>query len=378
MKEMGYPDFSVEELQRYSRHFVLPGFGEVAQSKLKTARVAVVGAGGLGCPVLLYLAAAGVGYIRVIDDDRVTVSNLQRQILYTSTDLNQSKAELATKKILQLNPQLKSESHQLRITAENALTLLRDVDVVVDCTDNFPTRYLLNDACVLLNLPLVYGSIFRYEGQVAVFNYRGGVTYRDFYPQPPALDSVPNCEEGGVLGVLPGLIGTLQANEVLKIISSYAEPLSGQILLFDTTTLEAIKIKVPDRKSRESVKKLIDYDEFCNLTDPVKNPRMKEVTVQELKEMMDKNAEFQLIDVREPHEYEICNLGGELIPQGEIPQAVSRISKDKQVILQCRSGARSGNMVQWLEKNHGFTNLYNLKGGILAWSREIDPSVPTY
>jgi sulfur-carrier protein adenylyltransferase/sulfurtransferase len=378
MKEMGYPDFSAEELQRYSRHFVLPGFGEVAQSKLKTARVAVVGAGGLGCPVLLYLAAAGVGYIRIIDDDRVTVSNLQRQILYTSTDLNQSKAELATKKILQLNPQLKSESHQLRITAENALTLLRDVDVVVDCTDNFPTRYLLNDACVLLNLPLVYGSIFRYEGQVAVFNYRGGVTYRDFYPQPPAPDSVPNCEEGGVLGVLPGLIGTLQANEVLKIISGYAEPLSGQILLFDTTTLEAIKIKVPDRKSRESVKKLIDYDEFCNLTGPVKNPRMKEVTVQELKEMMDKNAEFQLIDVREPHEYEICNLGGELIPQGEIPQAVSRISKDKQVILQCRSGARSGNMVQWLEKNHGFTNLYNLKGGILAWSREIDPSVPTY
>lgn len=375
---MGNPDFSAEELQRYSRHFVLPGFGEVAQSKLKTARVAVVGAGGLGCPVLLYLAAAGVGYIRIIDDDRVTVSNLQRQILYTSTDLNQSKAELATKKILQLNPQLKSESHQLRITAENALTLLRDVDVVVDCTDNFPTRYLLNDACVLLNLPLVYGSIFRYEGQVAVFNYRGGVTYRDFYPQPPAPDSVPNCEEGGVLGVLPGLIGTLQANEVLKIISGYAEPLSGQILLFDTTTLEAIKIKVPDRKSRESVKKLIDYDEFCNLTGPVKNPRMKEVTVQELKEMMDKNAEFQLIDVREPHEYEICNLGGELIPQGEIPQAVSRISKDKQVILQCRSGARSGNMVQWLEKNHGFTNLYNLKGGILAWSREIDPSVPTY
>lgn len=378
MKDMGNPDFSAEELQRYSRHFVLPGFGEVAQSKLKTARVAVVGAGGLGCPVLLYLAAAGVGYIRIIDDDRVTVSNLQRQILYTSTDLNQSKAELATKKILQLNPQLKSESHQLRITAENALTLLRDVDVVVDCTDNFPTRYLLNDACVLLNLPLVYGSIFRYEGQVAVFNYRGGVTYRDFYPQPPAPDSVPNCEEGGVLGVLPGLIGTLQANEVLKIISGYAEPLSGQILLFDTTTLEAIKIKVPDRKSRESVKKLIDYDEFCNLTGPVKNPRMKEVTVQELKEMMDKNAEFQLIDVREPHEYEICNLGGELIPQGEIPQAVSRISKDKQVILQCRSGARSGNMVQWLEKNHGFTNLYNLKGGILAWSREIDPSVPTY
>lgn len=378
MKDMVNTDFSSEELQRYSRHFVLPGFGEVAQSKLKTARVAVVGAGGLGCPVLLYLAAAGVGYIRIIDDDRVTVSNLQRQILYTSTDLNQSKAELATQKILLLNPQIKSESHQVRITSQNALPLLQDVDVVVDCTDNFPTRYLLNDACVLLNVPLVYGSIFRYEGQVAVFNYREGVTYRDFYPQPPAPDSVPNCEEGGVLGVLPGLIGTLQANEVLKIISGYAEPLSGQILLFDTTTLEAIKIKVPDRKSRESIKRLIDYDEFCNLTGPLKNPLMKEVTVQELKEMMDKNAEFQLIDVREPHEYEICNLGGELIPQGEIPQAVSRISKDKQVILQCRSGARSGNMVQWLEKNHGFTNLYNLKGGILAWSREIDPTVPTY
>lgn len=375
---MSESDFSSDEWQRYSRHFVLPAFGVEAQQKLKHARVAVVGAGGLGCPVLLYLAAAGVGYIRIIDDDRVTISNLQRQILYTSDDVGQSKAELATKKILQLNPQITTESHPLRITSENALLLLSEVDVVVDCTDNFPTRYLLNDACVLINTPLVYGSIFRYEGQVAVFNYQGGVTYRDFYPQPPAPDSVPNCEEGGVLGVLPGLIGTLQANEVLKIISGYAEPLSGQILLFDTTTLEAIKIKVPDRNSRESIKRLIDYDEFCNLTDPVKKPLMKEVTVQELKEMMDKNAEFQLIDVREPHEYEICNLGGELIPQGELPQVVSRISKDKQVILQCRSGARSGNMVQWLEKNHGFTNLYNLKGGILAWSREIDPTVPTY
>lgn len=371
--------FSEDEAIRYSRHLVLPQFGSEAQAKLKAASVVVVGAGGLGCPVLLYLAAAGVGSISIIDPDVVSLSNLQRQILFTSDEVNQYKAKVAAQKIRQLNPNVQVTVHPTSITAENAFELLSPPHtVVIDCTDNFPTRYLLNDACVLLNIPYVYGSIFRYEGQVSVFNYKAGVTYRDFYPTPPHPDTVPNCEQGGVLGVLAGLIGSLQANEAIKVITGYAEPLSNSVLIVDSATLELIQVKIPDRNSRSHIKKLINYDEFCHPKPTGNKPLMKEVTVQELKQMIDKKEDFQLIDVREPHEYQICNLGGELIPQGEIPHSVGLISKDKKVILQCRSGARSGNMVQWLEKNHGFTNLYNLKGGILAWAKEIDPSVPTY
>ncbi len=371
-------NFSKDEQIRYSRHFVLPQFGPDAQQKLKNSKVIVVGAGGLGSPVLLYLAAAGVGRIKIIDNDLVSLSNLQRQVLFTTEDLNQSKAETAAHKIKRLNPTIIVESIGERITATNALSLLSDGEVIVDCTDNFPTRYLLNDACVLLNKPLVYGSVFRYEGQVAVFNFLLGVNYRDFYPNPPDPNSVPNCEEGGVLGVLTGIIGCIQANETLKILTGFGEPLAGRVLIFDSMTLDSTLIKIPDRKSRDTIKTLINYDEFCKIEQTKPTKSMKEVTVQELKEMMDKNSDFQLIDVREPHEYDICNLGGELIPQGEIPHSVARISKDKKVIVQCRSGARSGNMVQWLEKNHGFTNLYNLKGGILAWAKEIDTSMPTY
>jgi adenylyltransferase/sulfurtransferase len=370
--------FSRDEQTRYSRHFVLPQFGHDAQLKLKNSKVIVVGAGGLGSPVLLYLAAAGVGSLKIIDNDQVTLSNLQRQVLFTTQDLNQPKAEIAAKRIKGLNPTIEIESIGERVTDINALSLLSDGDVVVDCTDNFPTRYLLNDACVLLNKPLVFGSVFRYEGQVAVFNFQGGVNYRDFYPIPPDPNSVPNCEEGGVLGVLTGIIGCIQANEILKILTGFGEPLAGKVLIFDSITLESTLIKIPDRKSRDTIKTLINYDEFCKVNQTKPSNNMKEVSVQELKEMMDKKSDFQLIDVREPHEYDICNLGGELIPQGEIPHSVARISKDKKVIVQCRSGARSGNMVQWLEKNHGFTNLYNLKGGILAWAKEIDTSMPTY
>jgi len=375
MNEKVDPHFSSTEQIRYSRHFVLPEFGAEAQLKLKNSRVTVVGAGGLGCPVLLYLAAAGIGTIKIIDDDKISLSNLQRQVLFSTSELDQSKAQTAANKIRKLNPSTEIEVIESRITADNALMFLANTDVVVDCTDNFPTRYLLNDACVLLNRPLVYGSVFRYEGQVAVFNYQGGVNYRDFYPKPPDPQTVPTCEEGGVLGVLTGIIGCLQANETIKIVTGFAAPLAGDILIFDSASLESTRIKIPNLNSRKSIKTLINYDEFCGLK--FENS-MKEVTVQELKEMMDKKADFQLIDVREPHEYDICNLNGELIPQGEIPHSVERISKDKKVIMQCRSGARSGNMVQWLEKNHGFSNLYNLKGGILAWAKEIDPSMPTY
>jgi len=371
-------NFSKEEQIRYSRHFVLPGFGPDAQLKLKSSKIIVIGAGGLGCPVLLYLTAAGVGTIAIVDDDQVSLSNLQRQVLYTTEDLTKPKAASAAEKLKKLNPEILFHIIDKRITTDNALAILTSYDVVVDCTDNFPTRYLLNDACVILDKPLVYGSIFRYEGQVSVFNYQKSPNYRDLYPLPPAPDSVPNCEEGGVLGVLAGIIGSMQASEAIKIAAGFGESLAGRLLLFDSHTFESTQVKIPDQNSRAKIKSLINYDQFCGITSSTPIDTMKEVTVQELKDMMDSGASFQLIDVREPHEYDICNLGGELIPQGEIPHHVERVSKDKQVIVQCRSGARSGNMVQWLEKNHGFTNLYNLKGGILTWAREIDPTMPTY
>ncbi len=369
--------FSKEENERYSRHFALPGFGEVAQAKLKNASVAVIGAGGLGCPVLQYLTAAGVGTIAIIDHDLISLSNLQRQVLYAIDDIGMPKAEVAALKLQRLNSSCVFQSIVRQLTSRNALEVLAPYDLLIDCTDNFPTRYLLNDASILLNKPVIYGSIFRYEGQVAVFNYQGGVTYRDLYPQPPATGVVPSCEEGGVLGVLAGIIGSMQANEALKVLAGFAPPLSGKLLLFDSLSNETTIIGIPSKNERKKISELIDYDDFCKVqSNPVKH--MKEVTVQELKELKDKGADFQLIDVREPHEVDICEIGGELIPLGDIPHNVDKISRDKQVIIHCRSGARSGNMVKWLETNHGFTNLYNLKGGILAWAKEIDTSMATY
>jgi len=368
--------FSPEELKRYSRHLALPGFDEEVQLKLKNAKVTVVGSGGLGSPVLLYLAAAGVGKLQVIDDDIVSVSNLQRQVLFTEDDVGKSKTERACLKLKNLNFNLHCVASSVRIQRANAFELLIDTDIVVDCTDNFPTRYLVNDACILLNKPLIYGSVFRYEGQVSVFNYKEGPNYRDLYPLPPAPGSVSDCEQGGVLGALTGIIGSIMASEVIKVLTGIGQPLTGRLLIFDSASSETTIIAVPDQNQRQKIKNLIDYDEYCGLTKTTKT--MKEVTVQELKKMIDSKVDFQFIDVREPHEYDICNLGAELIPQGDIPGSVEKISKDKQVVIHCRSGARSGNMVQWLEKNHGFTNLYNLKGGILAWAKEIDTSMPTY
>lgn len=368
--------FSDEELLRYSRHFALPDFGMEQQRKLKQSKVAVVGAGGLGSPVLYYLAAAGIGQIIIIDHDAVNVSNLQRQILFTSDDVAQPKAKLAKEKLDRLNPGISISVVQETMSSKNALSLLEGCDLLIDCTDNFPTRYLLSDASVLLNIPLIYASLFRYEGQVSVFNLKGGPTYRDLFPVPPAPGSVPDCEQGGVLGTLAGIIGSMQANEAIKVLAGIGEPLSGKLFVFDSSSSEARTISIPNKNQREKIKNLIDYDEFCGLTK--KQTGMKEVTVQELKALIDSKADFQLIDVREPHEYDICNLGGELIPQAEIPHNTDKISKTKQVVVHCRSGARSGNMVQWLEKNAGYTNLYNLKGGILAWAKEIDPSMPTY
>ncbi len=370
-------DFTKKELERYSRHLVLPQFGIHGQKKLKQASVVVIGAGGLGCPVLQYLAAAGVGTIAIIDDDRVSESNLQRQVLYGTEDIGKSKAEQAAIKLNSLNPHITITSIMERITADNGLNLLAPYQVVVDCTDNFPTRYLLNDACVLLDKPLAYGSIFRYEGQVAVFNLDRGPNYRDLYPTPPSPGSVPNCEEGGVLGVLPGLIGCFQANEVLKIVSGIGEPLNGKLLLLDTLSLETRLVKFPNRNQRNSIQKLIDYDEFCGVKTKERMD-MKEITVDELKKLKDSGEDFQLIDVREDYEIEICHIDGERIPLSEVPHSVDKISRVKKVIIHCRSGSRSGNTVKWLEKNHHFENLYNLKGGILAWADQIDPSMAKY
>jgi adenylyltransferase/sulfurtransferase len=373
-------NFSPDENIRYSRHFVLPGFGKTGQGRLKAGRVLVVGAGGLGAPVLFYLAAAGVGKIGIADSDSVTLSNLQRQILYNTADVGKRKATTAAGRLRNLNPDIYTTAIETRIDRNNILDIIKDYDIIVDATDNFPTRYLLNDAAVLTGKTLVYGSIFRYEGQVAVFNHNGGPNYRDLYPIPPAPGSVPDCEQGGVLGVLAGMIGCYQANEVIKLLSGNEETLAGKLLIVDSATSETTIITVPDRKAKAGIKNLVDYDEFCGLkkNNTEKSLLMKEVTVQELKKMMDEKADFQLIDVREPHEADISEIGGELIPQADIPSSVDKISRDKKVVIHCRSGARSGNMVQWLEKNHGFTNLYNLKGGILAWSDQVDPSVQKY
>jgi len=382
---------SREELNRYSRHLVLPGMGMDGQLKLKASSVLVVGAGGLGCPALLYLAAAGVGRIGIVDQDNVELSNLQRQVLYTVDDIGASKSETAARRLKELNPHVEFISYPVRITSENALPVVQTYDVVIDGTDNFPTRYLLNDACVLLNKPLVYGSILKFEGHVAVFNFRqadGTFTsnYRDIFPMPPEEGSVPDCESGGVLGVLPGMIGTIMATEVLKVITGVGAPLTDRLLVLDAETMEHMVLRFRSRGTRTQIDRLIDYDLFCGKsqenskslrTDDNTNG-MKEITVDELKDLKESGSDFQLIDVREPHEYDIANLEGELIPMNEIPHKVDRISRDKRVVLYCRTGRRSGEAIQWLERNHKFDNLYNLKGGILEWAREIDPEMEAY
>jgi molybdopterin/thiamine biosynthesis adenylyltransferase/rhodanese-related sulfurtransferase len=379
-----------EEVKRYQRHLVLKGFGPDAQLKLKEAKVLVVGAGGLGCPALLYLAAAGIGTIGILDADSLDVSNLQRQVLYTGEDIGKSKAIAASERLQRLNPLPTYNTHNTRISSANALSIITNYDVVVDGTDNFPTRYLLNDACVILGKPLVYGSILEFEGQVAVLNQRlndGSFSpnYRDLFPQPPPPEAVPNCEQAGVLGVLPGIIGSMQANEVIKLLTGFGETLAGKLLIFDSADMSQTIIKFADKGLRGTIKTLIDYEDFCGISrgknkslNTNEPQSMKEVTAQELKDLKDSGADFQLIDVREPYEYDICNLEGELIPMSEIPANVDKIAKDKKVVIHCRSGKRSGDMLLWLEKNHGFENLYNLKGGILAWARDVDPEMPTY
>ncbi|MCB0567517.1 MAG: molybdopterin-synthase adenylyltransferase MoeB [Phaeodactylibacter sp.] len=370
---------SPEELRRYARHLALPQFGRAGQEKARRASVLVVGAGGLGSPMLLYLAAAGIGKIGIIDFDRVDETNLQRQILYTMEDIGQPKAAAARQKLLALNPYVEVEVFNEQLTSENALNIISEYDVVADGTDNFPTRYLVNDACVLAGKVNVYASIFRFEGQVSVFNYQQedgsrGPNYRDLFPTPPPPELVPNCAEGGVLGVLPGIIGSMQATEVIKVATGVGEPLSGKLFLFDALSFTSRILKV--RKDPGLViERLIDYEQFCA---PQPKAPVPQLQVQELKRLMDEGADFQLIDVREPYEYEIANLGGELIPPSQISQQADRISRDKKVILHCRSGKRSADAIRELQKLGSFDNLYNLEGGILAWAQQIDPDIKQY
>ncbi len=376
--------FSKEELARYHRHIIIPEFGLEAQQKLKAARVLVVGSGGLGSPLLLYLAAAGVGTIGIVDFDRVDDSNLQRQVLFGVDAVGQPKVEAARQRLEALNPHIRIVTYNTQLHSGNALDILRDYDVVADGTDNFPTRYLVNDACVLLGKPNVYASIFQFEGQVSVFNHRSpagelGPNYRDLYPTPPPPGLVPSCAEGGVLGVLPGIIGSLQACEVIKVITGVGEPLSGRLFLFDALKFEARVFRVKRRADnpltgeRPTITQLIDYEQFCGVR-VVERP-VRQISVQELLRWQAEGRTFQLVDVREPHEYEAANIGAELIPLGTVAENAHRFSRECPVVVHCRSGARSAKAIRELEERFGFDNLFNLEGGILAYLEEVKPTL---
>ena len=380
--------FTKEELARYNRHIIIPGFGMEAQLKLKAAKVLVIGSGGLGSPVLLYLAAAGVGTIGIVDFDVVDDSNLQRQVLFGVDSIGQPKVEAARRRLTALNPHIRINLYNTHLNSQNALDILKDYDVIADGTDNFPTRYLVNDASVLLGKPNVYASIFQFEGQVSVFNYRNasgviGPNYRDLYPTPPPPGLVPSCAEGGVLGVLPGIIGSLQALEVIKVITGVGETLSGRFFIFDALNFESRTFNIRPREDNPltgknpTITALIDYEQFCGMRAVEERP-LKEVTVKELYDLQVKGESFQLIDVREPHEYDIVNIGGELIPLASISANSDRIDKDRKVIVHCKVGGRSAKAIRELEEKFGFNNLYNLKGGILAYIDEVQPELTKY
>ena len=382
--------FSKAELERYSRHLIIPEFNIEGQRKLKEAKVLVVGTGGLGAPLIQYLSAAGVGTIGIVDFDVVDDSNLQRQVLFTSADVGRPKVEVAKERIEAQNPFIQIITYNTQLTSENALEIIRDYDVVADGTDNFPTRYLVNDACVLSDKVNVYASIFRFDGQVSVFNHlhedgTRGPNYRDLFPSPPPPGLVPSCAEGGVLGVLPGIIGSLQANEVIKVITGIGEPLSGRMFIFDALSFESRTLnlrkdeKNPLNGKNPTQTELIDYEMFCGIgQENGQTANVKEITVKELESWQAEKKDFQLIDVREGYEYDIANLGGELIPLAKVEKAVNKIASDKEVVIHCRSGKRSADAIQLLEQKYGFKNLYNLKGGILAYADEIDQSLAKY
>jgi sulfur-carrier protein adenylyltransferase/sulfurtransferase len=382
------PVFTKEELARYNRHIIIPGFGMEAQLKLKAAKVLVIGSGGLGSPVLLYLAAAGVGTIGIVDFDVVDDSNLQRQVLFGVDEIGKPKVEAARRRLEALNPYIHLHIYNTHLNSHNALDILKDYDVIADGTDNFPTRYLVNDASVLLDKPNVYASIFQFEGQVSVFNYRNaqgelGPNYRDLYPTPPPPGLVPSCAEGGVLGVLPGIIGSLQALEVIKVITGVGETLAGRFYIFDALNFESRTFTIRRRKDNPingdnpTIAALIDYEAFCGMR-AVEERQLKEITAKELYDWQVRGEKFQLIDVREPHEYDIVNIGAELIPLGSVADNSEKIDRDRPVVVHCKVGGRSAKAIRELEEKFGFTNLYNLKGGILAYIDEVQPELTKY
>src|SRR5438270_271854 len=377
---------SNEEILRYSRHLIMPEVGMDGQLKLKSSKVLLIGTGGLGAPLGLYLAAAGVGRLGLVDFDVVQLTNLQRQVAFGSEDVGKSKAEAARARLSSLNPDIQIDTFETKLTSDNALELFKDFDIVVDGTDNFPTRYLVNDACILLGKPNVYGSIFRFEGQVTVFGMPDGPCYRCLYPEPPPPGLVPSCAEGGVLGVLPGIVGSIQAMETNKLILKNGDSLVGRLLLFDALGMKFRELKLrknpncPVCGTHPTITKLIDYYQFFGIRgEEADAPDLKVPAMlpTELKSRLDKGEDIFILDVREPHEYQICNLKGKLIPLGELPRRVHELDSSREIVAHCRSGKRSAEAVDFLKKA-GFRKIHNLTGGILAWSDQVDPSVPKY
>jgi molybdopterin/thiamine biosynthesis adenylyltransferase/rhodanese-related sulfurtransferase/molybdopterin converting factor small subunit len=391
LKAQILPDLNKDEVARYSRHLIMPEVGMEGQRKLKAASVLLIGAGGLGSPLGLYLAAAGIGRIGIVDFDVVDASNLQRQVLHGTKDIGRPKLQSAKDRLSDINPHIQIEGYETALRSDNALQIIKDYDVIIDGTDNFQTRYLANDASVLLGKPNVYGSIFRFDGQASVFYPRaGGPCYRCLYPEPPPPGLVPSCAEGGVLGILPGIIGVIQATEAIKLIIGQGEPLIGRLLLFDALKMKFRELKLrrnPDCPlcgTNPTIKELIDYDQFCGVVPQQEHKEeksaMREMTVTELKERLDRGDKLTIIDVREPHEWQIANLegyGAKLIPLGQVGQRVNEINPDDEIVMQCKMGGRSAKAYEVLERA-GYKNLWNLKGGITAWADQVDRSMPKY
>ena len=382
------PELSKDEIKRYSRHLIMPEVGVEGQLKLKAARVLCIGAGGLGSPVAMYLAAAGVGTLGMVDFDTVDYSNLQRQILHGTPDVGRSKLASAKDRLNALNPEIEVIGYETALSSQNALDLFEPYDVIVDGTDNFPTRYLVNDACVLLGKPNAYGSIFRFEGQASVFGLKSGPCYRCLYPEPPPPGLVPSCAEGGVLGVLPGIVGTIQAMETIKLILGIGEPLVGRFLIFDALRMKFRELKLkkdpdcPVCGTHPTVRQLIDYEQFCGVKPAAEAPAVQanplEITASELKTRLDRGDDLVVVDVREPQEYQINRIPGSvLIPLGDIPKRYNELDPDRLLVMQCKSGARSARAADFL-RSVGYPNVLNLKGGILDWIDKVDPSQPKY
>jgi len=370
------------ELLRYARHLSLPEFGPEGQQRLKNARVLCIGTGGLGSPLALYLAAAGVGTLGLVDFDVVDYTNLQRQIIHTTPDVGRSKVESANEKIAAINPFVQVDAIDAKLTSANALDLFKNYDIIADGTDNFATRYLVNDACVLTGKPNVFASVFRFEGQASVFATERGPCYRCLYPEPPPPGMVPSCAEGGVLGVLPGLLGIIQATEVIKLVCNIGEPLIGRMLLVDALTMKFQELRLkrdpacPLCGAHRTIHALIDYDQFCGLRgEPT--AMTGDIQPEELKRRLDAGEKLFILDVREPHEYQIANLGGHLIPLNDLPKRLNELDPNREIITHCKMGGRSSQAVDFL-RQQGFKNVRNLTGGINAWSEKIDPKVPKY